>query len=122
MAGRGAGQSVLYNSQGEPLARFRGNRRNVRFACRDRRRIGPTLGPASRADCVRIAGVSVGCGRMELAAYCIAAVTLGLVVARPRIRGAVRVTPAMAALAGVLGLRLLGLLRLSHLQRAAEEL
>ena len=59
---------------------------------------------------------------MEIAAYSTVAMTLGLVVARPRLGKHFRLTPAMAALGGVLVMLSLGIVRLAHLERAASEL
>jgi arsenical pump membrane protein len=55
-----------------------------------------------------------------LGAYSTVAVTLGLVVARPRIGARFRVTPAMAALAGVAVLVLMGAVHASDIAGAAR--
>lgn len=57
---------------------------------------------------------------MEALTYSTVAVTLGLVVTRPRIGARFRVTPAMAALAGVVVLALFGAVRLSDVVWAAS--
>lgn len=59
---------------------------------------------------------------MELAAYSTAAVTLGLVVTRPRLSPGLRISPAMAALAGVLVMLALGIVEPGHLGDAALDL
>lgn len=59
---------------------------------------------------------------MELVAYSTVALTLGLVVTRPRLTERIRITPAMAATAGVVVMMLLGIVRLEHLGRAARNL
>lgn len=60
--------------------------------------------------------------RMELAAYSTVAMTLGLVVARPRLLGQLRLSPALAAFAGVAAMMLLGIVSPLHFQRAAVDL
>ncbi|MBX3186490.1 MAG: hypothetical protein KF819_05715 [Labilithrix sp.] len=57
---------------------------------------------------------------MEVLTYSTVAVTLGLVVARPRIGPRFRVTPAMAALAGVAVLAAFGSVRLGDLAWAGK--
>ena len=59
---------------------------------------------------------------MEVAAYSIVATTLGLVVTRPHITPHLRITPAMAAFAGVFIMLLLGIVRPEHWARAASNL
>ncbi len=59
---------------------------------------------------------------MEVVAYSIVATTLGLVVTRPQVTSSFRITPAMAAFAGVFGMLLLGIVRLEHWERAASNL
>lgn len=59
---------------------------------------------------------------MELVAYSTAALTLGLVVARPRLSPRLRVNPAMAAFAGVTAMLALGIVELGHFERAVLEL
>ncbi|MEX2272535.1 MAG: SLC13 family permease [Vicinamibacterales bacterium] len=58
----------------------------------------------------------------EVVAYSTAAVTLGLVAARPRIGVAFRITPAMAALAGVSFMSAAGIVRAEHLAAAVANL
>lgn len=58
----------------------------------------------------------------EVAAYSTVAMTLGLVVARPRVGDSFRLTPAMAAFSGVLIMVVLGIVRPEHWARAATEL
>lgn len=57
---------------------------------------------------------------MEALTYSTVAVTMGLVVARPRLGARLRITPAMAALAGVSVLALVGSVRLSDVAWAAS--
>lgn len=52
---------------------------------------------------------------METLTYSTVAVTLGLVVARPRLGNRIRITPAMAAFGGVLILTLLGVIRIADI-------
>ena len=59
---------------------------------------------------------------MELVAYSTAALTLGLVVTRPRLTATFRVNPAMAAFAGVAMMLALGIVDLGHFERAARDL
>ncbi len=59
---------------------------------------------------------------MEVAAYSTVAMTLGLVVTRPRLGSGIRMTPAMAAFGGVLVMMALGIVRLDHFGRAAANL
>lgn len=59
---------------------------------------------------------------MEPAAYAIAALTLGLVVVRPRLGSRVRVTPAAAAFCGVAAMLLLGIVTGEQLERALADL
>ena len=59
---------------------------------------------------------------MEVAAYSTVAMTLGLVVTRPRVRGELRLSPALAAFAGVLIMLALGIVQPEHWVRAARNL
>ena len=59
-------------------------------------------------------------GRVEVVTYSTVAITLGLAVARPRITPRFRVSPAMAAFAGVLVLALTGSVRLHDVTWAAS--
>lgn len=59
---------------------------------------------------------------MEVVAYSIVATTLGLVVTRPQVTPRLRITPAMAAFAGVLVMLMLGIVRPEHGIRAARNL
>ena len=59
---------------------------------------------------------------MELAAYSTVAMTLGLVVTRPRLSAELRITPAMAAFFGVTIMMLLGIIEPAHFERAALNL
>lgn len=58
----------------------------------------------------------------EIAAYSTVAVTLGLVVARPRFGATFRLTPAMAACGGVIFMLAMGIVRPEHLVLAATNL
>lgn len=58
----------------------------------------------------------------EVVAYSTAALTLGLVLARPRIGAAFRISPPAAALAGVSSMLALGIVRPGHLIEAAAGL
>ncbi|MBS1913665.1 MAG: anion permease [Bacteroidetes bacterium] len=58
----------------------------------------------------------------EFAAYSTVALTLGLVVARPRLGSTYRLTPAAAAFTGVLVMGVLGIVRPEHLVLAATNL
>lgn len=58
----------------------------------------------------------------ELVAYSTVAVTLGLVVARPRLHVSLRLSPAMAASAGVLVMLALGIVTPAHWVAAATNL
>ncbi len=58
----------------------------------------------------------------EVAAYSTVAMTLGLVVARPRVGTSLRLSPAMAAVFGVLAMVALGIVEPHHLLRAATSL
>lgn len=58
----------------------------------------------------------------EIAAYSTVAVTLGLVVARPRFGATFRLTPAMAACGGVIFMLAIGIVRPEHLVMAATNL
>ncbi|HVZ41775.1 MAG TPA: ArsB/NhaD family transporter [Candidatus Kapabacteria bacterium] len=58
----------------------------------------------------------------EFAAYSTVAITLGLVVARPKLGSSYRLTPAAAAFAGVLVMGVLGIVRPVHLVQAAANL
>ncbi len=58
----------------------------------------------------------------EIAAYSTVAVTLGLVVTRPRFGATFRLTPAMAAFGGVIFMLALGIVRPEHLVLAATNL
>lgn len=57
---------------------------------------------------------------MEALTYSTVALTMGLVVARPRIGARFRITPAMAALAGVAALALVGSVRFTDVAWAAS--
>lgn len=57
---------------------------------------------------------------VEAVTYSTVAVTLGLVIARPRLTPRFRVSPAMAAMAGVVALAAIGSVRLSDLEWAAR--
>jgi arsenical pump membrane protein len=59
---------------------------------------------------------------MEVAAYSTVAMTLSLVVARPRLGPELRISPAMAAFGGVAVMMLLGIVRPGHFERAAINL
>ena len=59
---------------------------------------------------------------MEVAAYSTVAMTLGLVVTRPRITANLRLSPAMAAFTGVFILMALGIVRLDHFSKAVINL
>ena len=59
---------------------------------------------------------------MEIAAYSTVAMTLGLVVTRPRITANLRVTPAIAAFLGVAVMAVLGLVGLEQFRYAAANL
>ncbi len=58
----------------------------------------------------------------ELAAYSTVAMTLGLVVTRPRVGPTFRVTPALAAFAGVLFLTAIGVVTPAHVGSAVTQL
>ncbi len=60
--------------------------------------------------------------RMEVAAYSTVAMTLGLVVTRPRITANLRLSPSMAAFVGVFILMALGIVRLDHFSKAVLNL
>jgi len=59
---------------------------------------------------------------MEIVAYSTVAMTLGLVVTRPRVTPRWRLSPAMAAFAGVLVLLAVGIVRPEHFVRAITNL
>jgi len=59
---------------------------------------------------------------LEIAAYSTVAMTLGLVVTRPRIGAHLRLSPAAAAFLGVIIMAALGIVTLGHIERAATEL
>lgn len=59
---------------------------------------------------------------MEVAAYSTVAMTLSLVVTRPRLSPQLRMTPAMAAFLGVGVMIALGIVQLEHFERAAINL
>ncbi len=58
----------------------------------------------------------------EVAAYSTVAMTLGLVVARPRVTREIRVSPAVAALAGVALMAAFGIVTFAHLRAAVTNL
>ncbi len=58
----------------------------------------------------------------EVAAYSTVAVTLGLVVTRPRLSASFRLSPAVAALGGVAMMAMFGVVSFTHLRAAATNL